>query len=88
MKLIRGVSGLVAAGVVLLALVVVCATYLGSQRDFPGPGSASVTWHIAAAACAIVAQVVSDRKRGPVAFAGSTAVIGAAGLLLWTQWWN
>lgn len=88
MKLIRGISGLVAAGVVLLALVVISAAYLGSQRDFPGPGSASVTWHIVVAVGAVAAQAVSDRKRGPVAFAGSVAVVSAAGLLLWTQWWN
>ncbi|WP_081512230.1 hypothetical protein [Nocardia donostiensis] len=88
MKLARGISGIVAAGVVLLAFVVVGAAFLGARRGFPGPGGVSVIWHVVIAAIAIAAQVFSDRQRGAAAFAASAAVVLAAGVLLWTQWWG
>ena len=62
MKLLRGFSGVAAAGLVALAFVVVGAAVLGAQRDFPGPGAESVAWHLVVASIAVVAQVFSDRR--------------------------
>ena len=82
------VSGFVAGGVVVLALVVVAAAFVGYDRSLPGPGTVSVTAHVIAGVVVIVAQVVADRRKGALSFLGSLAVFGAAGLLLWTQWWG
>jgi hypothetical protein len=87
-KSIRGLSGAVAAGVVVLTLVVIGAMVLGNDRDFPGPGVVSITWHIVTAVAVVIAQVIADRRRGFVSFAASVVVIGLTGLLLWTQWWT
>lgn len=87
MKLVRGISGTAAAGLVLLALVVVGAAVIGDRRGFPGPGAESVAWHIAVAVTSVVAQVYSDRRRGGASFGAAVVVLGAGATLLWTQWW-
>ncbi|MEU6191857.1 hypothetical protein [Nocardia sp. NPDC047038] len=88
MRFVRGLSGIVAGGVVVGMLVVVGAAVIAQRRGFPGPGAESVAWHVAAAVVALMAQIYSDRHRGSAAFAGSMIVFLAAGLLLWTQWWS
>ncbi|MBF6218056.1 hypothetical protein IU479_08025 [Nocardia abscessus] len=88
MRLVRGLSGVVAGGTVVGMLVVVGTAVLADRRGFPGPGGESVAWHVAVAAVALAAQIYSDRHRGPAAFTGSMVVFLAAGLLLWTQWWS
>lgn len=88
MKLVRGLSGSIAAGLVVLACVVVGAAMIAARRDFPGPGAESVGWHIAVAAVAVAAQFYSDRKRGAATFVVAVFVLGAGAVLLWTQWWN
>ncbi|MFD8249402.1 hypothetical protein [Nocardia sp. NPDC059691] len=88
MRFVRGLSGIVAGGVVVGMLVVVGAAVIAQRRGFPGPGAESVAWHVAAAVVALVAQIYSDRHRGSAAFTGSMIVFLAAGLLLWTQWWS
>jgi hypothetical protein len=85
---VRPLSGVVAAGVFVLTLIVVGTAIVAARREFPGPGGASVTWHLAASAIAVVAQIFSDKHRGFAAFSGSVVVFLVAGLLLWTQWWN
>ncbi|WP_245649827.1 hypothetical protein [Nocardia shimofusensis] len=84
----RALSGTVAAGTVVLALVVIGAAFIGARRGFPGPGGESVLWHIAIAATVIGAQLFSDRSRGMAALVGSAAVFLASGILIWTQWWG
>lgn len=88
MKLVRGISGAVTAGVVLLALVAVGAAVCGQRRGFPGPGGESVAWHIGIAVLVVGAQCFSDRHRGPQAFTASVGVLVATGFLLNTQWWG
>ncbi|MFC6013932.1 hypothetical protein [Nocardia lasii] len=88
MTLVRGLSGVVAGGVVVLLCVVLGAAVLGARRDFPGPGVESLSWHVVAAVVAVTAQVFADRRRGIAALAGSAVVMITAGVLLWTQWWG
>lgn len=88
MRILRGLSGIVAAGTLVLTAVVVGTAVVADRREFPGPGAPSVTWHIIATAIAVAAQIYSDRRHGFAAFSGSSVVFIAAGLLLWTQWWN
>lgn len=85
---LRTLSGVVAAGVVVLAVVVVGASYLGGERGFPGPGKVSVGAHILAAVVALLAQRAADHRRGVAGIFGSVGVFLITGLLLWTQWWR
>ncbi|MCL2533139.1 MAG: hypothetical protein FWE39_03145 [Nocardiaceae bacterium] len=87
-RALRGLSGVVAGGVVVLTAVVVGVAYLASDRDFPGPGRESVAAHVLSSVLVVVAQVVADRRRGVPAAVASAAVLVITGLLLWTQWWN
>ena len=86
--MLRGLSGAVTAGLVVLALVVAGAQYLGSQRGFPGPGTVSVAAHLGAAILAIVIQHFADHRRRAVSVLASLSVFVVAGVLLWTQWWG
>ncbi|MGY4099517.1 hypothetical protein ACW2Q0_08130 [Nocardia sp. R16R-3T] len=88
MRVLRGLSGIVAGGMFVLALVVVGAAVIAARRGFPGPGGESVTWHVATSAIGIGAQIFSDRHRGSAAFYGSMVVFIVAGILLWSQWWS
>ncbi len=88
MRLLRGLSGIVAAGTVALMLVIVGTAVMAGRRDFPGPGAESVAWHVVVAVIAVAAQIYSDKRRGFAAFSGSAVVFIFAGLLLWTQWWS
>ncbi|WP_339380946.1 hypothetical protein [Nocardia jejuensis] len=81
-------SGVVAGGMVALAVTVVGAAIMGSERGFPGPGATDVGWHLGAATVAVAAQVFADRRRGFASFSGSLVVFLVAGYLLWAQWWN
>ncbi|MDJ0392365.1 hypothetical protein QMK17_03325 [Rhodococcus sp. G-MC3] len=81
-------SGAVAAGLVVLAIVVTGAQYLGSQRGFPGPGTVSVAAHIGAAVLALVIQHFADHRRRVLSAGASLLVLVVAGVLLWTQWWG
>ncbi|WP_072687455.1 hypothetical protein [Rhodococcus marinonascens] len=87
-RAIRALSGAVAAGVVMLLLVVIVSGYIGGGKGVPGPGTVSVTAHVAAAVVVIAAQRIADRREGVVAVTSSVAVFAAAALLLFTQWWD
>ncbi|MES9517753.1 hypothetical protein ACIQYW_04480 [Rhodococcus erythropolis] len=87
-RALRALSGTVAAGIVVLTLVIIGSAYLGGNRGFPGPGTTSIAAHIAASVVALAAQIWCDRRRGIAAVAGSVVVLVVAGLLLVTQWWG
>ncbi|AYF72717.1 hypothetical protein D7D52_01140 [Nocardia yunnanensis] len=88
MKVLRGLSGIVAGGTVVLAATVVGAAIMGVRREFPGPGGVAVAWHVTAALGVLAAQILADRRQGFAAFLGYLVVFGIAGYLLWAQWWN
>ncbi|WP_278315344.1 hypothetical protein [Lolliginicoccus levis] len=87
-RLLRWASGLVAGGLVALALVVGLVAVLADDWSIAGPGAASVSWHVIGALIAIVAQVAADRARGLVAASWSVLVLTIGSLLLLTQWWS
>ncbi|OZE15436.1 hypothetical protein CH249_02545 [Rhodococcus sp. 05-2255-3B1] len=88
LRFLRGLSGIVTGGLVVLALGVAVTQYLGHSRGFPGPGALSVAAHIVAAIVAVIAQRIADHRRGFSAVLGALVVFVAAGLVLWTQWWQ
>lgn len=87
-RTLRALSGAVAAGLVLLTLVVVVVGIIGGQRGFPGPGAVSIGVHIAGSVLALLCQRVADRRRNFAAPLASLLVLAIAAGVLWTQWWN
>lgn len=83
---LRGFTGSLAAGLVVLAVVVLGAGVLGLVTGAPGPGLFLLIGHPVAAILALAAQRVADRKRGFAAGAGMTAVLVITGLALWLLW--
>lgn len=88
LRFLRGLSGIVTAGLVVLAIGVAVTQYLGHSRGFPGPGGVSVAAHIVAAVVAVFAQRIADHRRGFSAVRGVIVVFVVTGLVLWTQWWQ
>ncbi|MGC0363014.1 hypothetical protein ABH922_000998 [Rhodococcus sp. 27YEA15] len=87
-RALRALSGTLAAGLVVLTLVVIGSAYLGGARGFPGPGTQSVAVHVVGAVAAVTGQIWCDRRRGLAAVVGSLAVLVIVGAVLATQWWG
>jgi hypothetical protein len=83
----RGLSGVLAGGLVALALVVCAAQWLAGRSGFPGPGMATVAGHVVAALAAVALQLASARSRGRGAALASWAVLVLAAGVLWFGWW-
>jgi hypothetical protein len=86
-RLWRGVSGALAVGLVLLALVMIGVQIYAGARDLPGPGFDVVAGHVAAAVAAVVAQVVADRRKGWLVAVCGLAVVLLVAVTLWVFWW-
>lgn len=82
--MVRGVSGVLTGGLVVLALVV---AVLASWRSVAGPSTAMVFIHVAAAAVAVLIQVAGDRRGRSATWLAGAAVLAISAVLLWTQWW-
>jgi hypothetical protein len=83
---LRGLSGVVTAGLVVLAGAVVGASILAGDR--PGPGAGAITGHIAVAVLAVILQVVAERRRGAGAILAALATLPLAAATLWFWWWS
>ncbi|MCP2099721.1 MULTISPECIES: hypothetical protein [Actinosynnema] len=87
LRLWRGFSGSLAAGLVLLLVVELVVQFWASDHAVPGPGAGVVTGHAVAAALAVAGQLVADRARGWTSAALATAVVLVTALALWFLWW-
>ncbi|GAA1970007.1 hypothetical protein [Amycolatopsis minnesotensis] len=83
----RGLTGSLAAGMVVLAAVVLGAGVLALLGPTEGPGLASLVAHPVAAAIALGAQRVVDRRSGPVAGAAAVVLLAAVAGILVFFWW-
>jgi len=83
----RGLSGVLAGGLVVLAMVVCVAQWLASTSGRPGLGMPAVAGHIVAASVAVVLQLAADRCRPPIAVLSSGLVLLIAAGVLWFAWW-
>lgn len=86
-RALRGFSGVLAGGLVALAVAVGVAQWLVSSSGKLGPGLVAVVGHAVVALAAVVLQVVADRSQGrrAVLAAGSVLVLVAG--VLWFGWW-
>jgi hypothetical protein len=80
-------SGALAVGLVVLAVVVLGFQVLAWMQGMPGPGLLTVTGHFGAAALALLIQRFADRMPGWPRTASVFGVLGIAGLTLWIFWW-
>ena len=85
--ILRAVSGVLAVGIVLLALGNIGVQFYANSRDLPGPGALSVTAHVVAAVLVVAGQIVADRYADWKAPVASLAVLVVTGVTLWTFWW-
>jgi hypothetical protein len=83
----RGLSGVLAGGLVVLAIAVCVAQWLASTSDRPGPGIAPVAGHVVAAAVAAALQRTADRCRGRSAALASYSIVALTAAVLWFGWW-
>jgi hypothetical protein len=82
-----GLSGVLAGGLVALAVTVCLAQWLALSSGYPGPGSAAVVGHVVAALGAVVLQSVAQRSPGRVATLTAWSMVMLAGAVLWFGWW-
>ncbi|WP_157433996.1 MULTISPECIES: hypothetical protein [Actinoalloteichus] len=87
-RLLRGVSGAITAGLVILALTMIIAQLVATRASYPGPGWAVVVVHLLFAIGAVLLQRASDRRRTAVRWWGPLIVLVLAGALLWFWWWQ
>jgi hypothetical protein len=78
-------AGVITAAVVLLALCLLVAVFLGQARGVPGPRPAPLGAHIAGA---VVAVLLYRRiRRGSRRWRAFLALVAVLALLLWFFWW-
>lgn len=82
----RGLAGSLAAGLVVLALVLGVGELLASANAVQGPGTGVLIGHAVAALLAVGAAVVADRTRGAVAAAAVATVLVTTAVVLWVFW--
>jgi hypothetical protein len=84
----RGLSGVLAGGLVALAIAVCTAQWFAGTSGRPGPGAAAVVGHVLAALAAVVLQLVAERFRGHTAALASWFVLVLTAGVLWLGWWT
>ncbi len=87
MRTLRGLSGTLAGGLVVLAIAVCTAQWLASTSGRPGPGMAAVVGHAVAALATVVLQLAADRVRGRLAALAWGTVLVIVAVVLWFGWY-
>jgi hypothetical protein len=84
----RELTGALAVGLSVLAIVVLVFQILGWIRGMPGPGASMVGGHLGAAAVAVLVQRVADRNGGWLAGLAAVAVVAITAVTMWLLWWS
>ena len=85
-RVLRGLAGVLAGGIVVLALGMV-VVWLGADRyGLPGPGAGVVLGHLAGAAGAVVGQRTADRRPDRPGTVAALAVVLVTALVLGFAW--
>jgi hypothetical protein len=83
----RGLSGVLAGGLVVLAIALCVVQWLADTSGRPGPGLAVVAGHGVAASAAVALQLAADRCRGRTAALASYCIMALTACVLWFGWW-
>ncbi|WP_066905292.1 hypothetical protein [Millisia brevis] len=88
MTVLRSISGVLAGGLVVLAIGVIVVSRIESVGA--GPGATSLVVHVVAAIGAVVLQVLADARRTSRAAAAlaSLMIVALVFAVLWSQWWT
>jgi hypothetical protein len=86
LRLLCGFSGVLAGGLVALAVVLLVAGIVAQQRGVPGPGALTIVMHLVAAVVAVLVQRRADRARGTAAAGAALAVVALTVVALAAQW--
>jgi hypothetical protein len=81
-----GLSGVLAGGLVALAITVCVAQWLAGASGYPGPGSIVIAGHVLAALAAVILQVTAERFHGRIATLAAWSVVVLAAAVLWFGW--
>jgi hypothetical protein len=87
-KLLRGVSGALTAGLVVLAITLVIAQVIAGRAGHPGPGILMIVVHLSAAIVAVLLQRASDHSRRGIRWQGPLLILLLGALLFWFAWWQ
>jgi hypothetical protein len=84
--MLRGLSGVLAGGLVALTLVLLAGWFYADRLGLPGPDRGVVVGHVVAAVVVVVAQVWVDRRpdrTGTLAAAALAALVVAGLAFAW-----
>lgn len=87
-RALRALSGVLAGGLVALAVAICTAQWLAGMSGRPGPGTATVIGHVVAALATVVLQLAADRLRGRIAALASGSVLVITAAVLWFGWYS
>jgi hypothetical protein len=85
-RLLRGLSGLLAGGLVALVFALVGAWFLAEHLAVPGPEPSTIAGHTFAAVVAVLAQRQADRRSGATAILAALAVVLVTVVVLAVRW--
>jgi hypothetical protein len=85
-RLLCGFSGVLAGGLVALAVVLLVAALVAQQRAVPGPGTLTIAAHAVAAVVAVLVQRRADRMPDAAAAGAALAVVALTVVVLAAQW--
>lgn len=84
--LLRASSATAAGGLVALFVALLVGWLLTSRTGTAGPGTAMLVGHGVAAAAAVAAQIVADRRRDAAGAAAAVGVLAVAVAVLCGYW--
>jgi hypothetical protein len=83
---LRGLSGVLAAGMVALVGGLIVAWVVALREGSPGPGVSTLLVHAVAAAAAVVVQLYADRTPGARGALAALGVIVTVAAVLTVEW--
>lgn len=85
-RVLRGLAGVLAGGLVVLALGMV-VVWVGADRyGLPGPGAGVVVGHLVGAVLAVAGQRVADRRPDRTGTLAAAVVVGLVAFVLGFAW--
>jgi lipopolysaccharide export LptBFGC system permease protein LptF len=83
----RELTGVLAGGLVVLAVFVLVVEIIAWSRGEQGLGVPSLIGHIVAAVLAVLAQRFADRGSGRIPMIAGCVVVVITVVALWLLWW-
>ncbi|MBW0117551.1 hypothetical protein [Pseudonocardia abyssalis] len=86
MRALRKVSGVLAGGLVVLAVALGVAWVAATRTGAPGPAGSFLAWHAVAAVAAVVAQIRADRAPDGRGAGAALVVLVISAVVLAALW--